>query len=158
MTPTISITPTETPTNTMTPSVTPTISLTPTITPTITRTPTQPATCYKRTFYASGLPYTSSCPLTGAPFDAWVRKPPGDLSVCDTIYVDFVNPPNGEEFCRTDGTDPNAAAYLGFLADPDYTLSISDGYQSCGWISGVGGPDGCFRPTYIAVSEVVACI
>jgi hypothetical protein len=80
------------------------------------------------------------------------------LSVCDTVYVDFVNVlSQAEEFCKTDTSNDLNSAILAILSDP-YTLSISDGFHSYGWISGVGGPGNCYRPEYIAITEVVACI
>jgi hypothetical protein len=80
------------------------------------------------------------------------------LSVCDTVYYDWDDEPNGEEFCKTDTFDPISPSYLGFVLSDPYTLSISDGFHSYGWLSGTGGPGGCYRPDYIAITDVVACI
>ena len=154
--PTIPPTPSNTPTSTVTPTNTITPTRTPTITPTNTRTPTVTPTtvfCYARTFYASNVSYTSSCPKTGTTFTAWVRRSTGRLLVTDRIYYDYYFEDNGENLCKNNAKDTptnESCQILGALSDPE-TLSISDDFGSYTYNC---GPSYNY---YITVVDSVAC-
>jgi len=157
MTPTISITPTETPTNTITPSITPTNTKTPTITPTVTRTATPPPTqfaCHARTFKA----YTQTsnfcnygCPATGATFTAYVRKSTGALSVNDRVfYMD--TDANSQSACLNDTSNAGVGfSWLNAANDGDPANTFTDQYACYFWYSNAS------TNFYNAIDSVTNC-